>query len=113
MTDESKYDCLYIGEVSRTYFTSHGYGNDSVRLFQCGHCGDVTTRPETHYEKHSKTEQKEQAQAEEVPGSWFVWSYDVQPYPEGLFGTELEALQLVEQLGYGHVTFWPHGKTWT
>jgi hypothetical protein len=48
----------------------------------------------------------------EFLGAWFVFGYDYGEYPIALFGTEVEALRVVENQGYGNVVFWPFGKTW-
>lgn len=48
----------------------------------------------------------------EVKGVWFVFAYDTSAYPINVFESEIEALRLVEQQGYGHAVFWPFGTPW-
>lgn len=45
-------------------------------------------------------------------GAWFVYAYDNAAYPIGLFAEEIDALRVVEHLGYAHAIFWPFGVTW-
>lgn len=60
-------------------------------------------------------ETRNQQRARENPkeeGAWFVYAYDHTAYPIGLFAEEIDALRLVEQLGYAHAIFWPFKTPW-
>ena len=44
-------------------------------------------------------------------GAWFIFNYDWNAYPIGLFGDELEARRFADGLGYEtHVEFWLWGS---
>ena len=50
---------------------------------------------------------------EKAEGVWFIYSWDMNAYPIGVFGDELEARRWADDLGY-HVSivFWPFGVEW-
>lgn len=48
----------------------------------------------------------------QLPGAWFVYSFDMQAYPIALYDNELDACRWVVANGYGSVKFWPFGKEW-
>lgn len=53
------------------------------------------------------------SEVEEVPGVWFVYSWDWHAYPQNVFTDELEARRWADRQGYGEVVFWPYGIEWS
>ena len=45
-------------------------------------------------------------------GAWFVYNWDWNAYPIGLFGSELEARRFAAEGYEKRVVFWPFGTEW-